>query len=137
MAQSDNVPGKQVSNTTWADGTAETAAMVQAAGLRTVYMLDTPVPEGDAVSCVAEHLDTVEECNQAEQRAYAVSGRHEDVADTVRAAGVPTVEPRDWFCTDDGCPVVVQDKLVYRDQTHMSTAYSRWLEPLVAPLLRS
>ncbi|MDR6171111.1 peptidoglycan/LPS O-acetylase OafA/YrhL [Curtobacterium sp. SORGH_AS776] len=137
MAQSDNVPGKQVSNTTWADGTAETAATMQAAGLRTVYMLDTPVPEGDAVSCVAEHLDTVDECNQAEQRAYAVSGRHEDVADTVRAAGVPTVEPRDWFCTDDGCPVVVQDKLVYRDRTHMSTAYSRWLEPLVAPLLRT
>lgn len=137
MAQSDNVPGKQVSNTTWADGTAETAATMQAAGLRTVYMLDTPVPEGDAVSCVAEHLDTVGECNQSEQRAYAVSGRHEDVADTVRAAGVPTVEPRDWFCTEDGCPVVVQDKLVYRDQTHMSTAYSRWLEPLVAPLLRT
>ncbi|SDQ43674.1 Peptidoglycan/LPS O-acetylase OafA/YrhL, contains acyltransferase and SGNH-hydrolase domains [Curtobacterium sp. UNCCL20] len=137
MAQSDNVPGKQVSNTTWADGTAETAATMQAAGLKTVYMLDTPVPEGDAVSCVAEHLDTVEECNQAEQHAYAVSGRHQDVADTVRAAGVSTVEPRDWFCTDDGCPVVVQDKLVYRDQTHMSTAYSRWLEPLVAPLLRS
>lgn len=137
MAQSDNVPGKQVSNTTWADGTAETAATMQAAGLRTVYMLDTPVPEGDAVSCVAEHLDTVGECNQSEQRAYAVSGRHEDVADTVRAAGVPTVEPRDWFCTEDGCPVVVQDKLVYRDQTHMSTAYSAWLEPLVAPLLRT
>ncbi|ROP73995.1 SGNH hydrolase domain-containing protein [Curtobacterium sp. PhB115] len=137
MAQSDNVPGKQVSNTTWADGTAETAATVQAAGIRTVYMLDTPVPEGDAVSCVAEHLDSVGECNQAEDHAYAVSGRHQDVAETVRAAGVPTVEPRDWFCTADGCPVVVQDKLVYRDQTHMSTAYSRWLEPLVAPLLRS
>ncbi|WIB78725.1 SGNH hydrolase domain-containing protein [Curtobacterium sp. MCPF17_002] len=137
MAQSDNVPGKQVSNTTWADGTAETAATMRASGVKTVYMLDTPVPNGDAVSCVAEHLDTVGECNQSEKQAYAVSGRHEDVAETVRAAGVPTVEPRDWFCTDDGCPVVVQDKLVYRDQTHMSTAYSRWLEPLVAPLLRT
>ncbi|GAA3339201.1 hypothetical protein GCM10017714_13720 [Curtobacterium pusillum] len=137
MAQSDNVPGKQVSNTTWADGTAETAATLRAAGLKTVYMLDTPVPDGDAASCVAEHLDSVRACNQAEKHAYAVSGRHEEVADTVRAAGVSTVEPRDWFCTADGCPVVVQDKLVYRDQTHMSTAYSKWLEPLVAPLLRT
>jgi peptidoglycan/LPS O-acetylase OafA/YrhL/cellulose synthase/poly-beta-1,6-N-acetylglucosamine synthase-like glycosyltransferase len=135
MSQSDNVPGTQVSNTTWADGTAQTAAQLQATGLRTIYMMDTPVPDGDAASCVAGHLDAVSDCVRPTEDAYAIRGRHADMADTLASAGIATVEPKEWFCTATGCPVIVQDKLVYRDQTHMSTSYSAWLEPFVAPLL--
>jgi hypothetical protein len=59
-----------------------------------------------------------------------------DVATTHQATFVPT---GDWLCTSSECPVVIGNLLVYRDNSHMTTATSLWLEPylqaVVAPLL--
>jgi hypothetical protein len=35
------------------------------------------------------------------------------------------------MCTDDRCPVVVGDILVYRDSHHLSDTFVEWLTPLL------
>jgi hypothetical protein len=40
-----------------------------------------------------------------------------------------------WLCTAQTCPVIVGNLLVYRDESHLSTAYSSLLARLLYPEL--
>ncbi|WP_199421556.1 SGNH hydrolase domain-containing protein [Actinotalea solisilvae] len=134
VSQSDSVPGNQVTNVEWADATARTVSDIRSAGTPVLYVLDTPVPAGNAPDCVANNLSKVEPCMNMREDAYSFPGRHEQMASTLSVIDVTTVEPIDWFCTDRKCPVVVGNMLVYRDASHVSTPYSEYLAPAVAPL---
>jgi hypothetical protein len=48
---------------------------------------------------------------------------------------VSFVEPRRWLCSNDVCPVIVGNLLVYRDGHHLSNRFMKWLTPVVADVL--
>lgn len=134
VSQSDSVPGTQVSNTTWADSTASTLAELQAADLDVTYVLDTPMPEGDVAECVAVHIDDVGACNVPSEKTELYDGRAQDVDEALSSSGVRTFDPTELFCTAQACPAIVGNILVYRDGSHMSSAYSEWLAPMTGQL---
>ena len=134
VSQSDSVPGTQISNTSWADATATTMADLQAANVPVTYILDTPLPEGNVAECVAMHLDDVGACNVLADEVELYDGRSEDMDAALSAAGVPTFDPTELFCTAQACPAIVGNMLVYRDGSHMSSAYSEWLAPMTRQL---
>lgn len=137
FGQSDTVPDTSIDNIDWAEKTAFTIRQVQAASIPVVYLMDTPYPGINVPECAARHLDDVGACTSKRDQAWPYSGRHETLAQTLGAAGVTTIEPIDWFCTVTDCPPTVGNLLVYRDAGHMSTAYSAWLAPMLAPLFRT
>ncbi len=51
------------------------------------------------------------------------------------AAGATFVDPSDWLCPSEPCPVVIGRVLVYRDGHHMTTPFARALAPYLEPLL--
>jgi hypothetical protein len=50
----------------------------------------------------------------------------------VTAAGGVYVDPAPWLCTADRCAVIVANLLVFRDDNHLTTTYTSWLEPVLA-----
>ena len=48
---------------------------------------------------------------------------------------VQIVDPEPWMCTANGCPAIIGNYLVYRDQSHVSTSYATYLTPLIATVL--
>jgi peptidoglycan/LPS O-acetylase OafA/YrhL len=134
LSQSDDVPGQQLTDQQWADATLVTVKRLKAAGIRVTYLMDTPVPGTDAPLCVADHLSEVTACARPRADAYTDADRHKTMRAALEAAGVRIVEPVNWFCTGDWCPSVVGGMLVYRDRSHMSTVYSRWLTPMLRPV---
>jgi hypothetical protein len=40
------------------------------------------------------------------------------------------VDPTPWFCTDR-CPIVVGNVLVFKDNSHLTLAYARALQPVI------
>jgi SGNH domain (fused to AT3 domains) len=134
VAQSDSVPGKQFSNRQWADATAKTLTAVRATGTAVLYLLDTPVPRRSVPDCIANNLAKTQPCMFKRADAYSFPGRHEKMADTLKAVGITTVDPVDWFCTATMCPVIVGSIMVYRDASHMSTPYSAYLAPATAAM---
>ncbi|WP_165372859.1 SGNH hydrolase domain-containing protein [Pengzhenrongella frigida] len=134
VSQSDSVPGNQFTNNGWADATAQTLTDIRAVGTPVVYLLDTPLPRTNVPDCIANNLAKVEPCMTMRTDIYPFPGRHEQVASTLAAINVTTIEPADWFCTDRKCPVVVGNIMVYRDASHMSTPYSAYLAPALAPV---
>jgi peptidoglycan/LPS O-acetylase OafA/YrhL len=138
VSQSDSVPGRTVSNDHWAAQTLTTLQDLRQKGTTVRFLADTPYPRGDVPTCVANHLDDVRACQTPRSQAYHGSSlytdRHSLVSAIVARAGFDVVDPVDWLCSPTTCPVIVDDTLVYRDDSHISNTYSRALAPVVAPL---
>jgi peptidoglycan/LPS O-acetylase OafA/YrhL len=138
VSQSDNIPARQYTNAQWSSATAKMMTTFAKSGLKSVYILDTPLATTDIPTCVSEHLDNVESCVRPNNRTkYQYAGRHSAVKDALADAHIPTVEPLDWMCTPTACPVIVDGVLVYRDSSHLTATYSRFLAPLMAEVLKA
>jgi hypothetical protein len=88
-----------------------------------VLMGDTPRSKVDPPVCLSKHLDDVLAC--ATKRSSSVDARRTAAdADLAREAGATFVDPTDWVCPSDPCPVVVGSYLVFRDSHHLTTAFS-------------
>jgi hypothetical protein len=46
--------------------------------------------------------------------------------------GATFVNPVDWFCTADVCPVLINGRIVYRDYNHVSDQFARYRAPQMA-----
>ena len=120
----------------WAGAWQRSIASVSAPGTEVYFVNDTPWQAGAAPECLSAHLGDPSACVRDRTSAVALPDRRKLVEDTARAAGATIVDPVPWFCTATRCPPVIGNILVYRDQHHVTTAYSRLLAPLLAEALR-
>lgn len=137
VSQSNSVPGDTVSDVQWAQQTAVSVDVLQQAKIPVVYIGDTPYHQESVPDCVARHIDDVGSCTLKRQYANAYAGRGTQLQQTLTAANIAYVDPMDWFCGKDDCPSIVGNLLVYRDESHISTAYSYYLAPLVGRIFAS
>jgi peptidoglycan/LPS O-acetylase OafA/YrhL len=87
-----------------------------------VLIGDTPKFDADPPDCLSQHLDDVLAC--AEPRARTVDAAWlEAEAGLAAQAGATFVDPTDWACPTDPCPVVIGRYLVFRDQHHLATPF--------------
>ena len=99
-----------------------------------VLIGDTPKFEVDPPDCLSQHLDNVLAC--AESRAQAVDSAWLGVeAQLAAQAGAAFVDPTDWACPTDPCPVVIGRYLVFRDQHHLATPFVTALRTKLAAAL--
>jgi peptidoglycan/LPS O-acetylase OafA/YrhL len=122
----------------WLQGLSKVIASLRANGAQVMVMGPVPSPAGSVPDCLSAHLDNVTECNvpagdthDPQLVGYDVRGlAAERVA--VERAGATFVDVEPWFCTATTCPVVVDNLLVFQDETHISVQYATYLAPLVA-----
>ncbi|HYO40000.1 MAG TPA: SGNH hydrolase domain-containing protein, partial [Nocardioidaceae bacterium] len=129
VGQSENVASSSVPPDTFAAATVATVRRLGLPAGRMIYLHDIPIPGEDLPGCVADNLEDVGACGFARSDAYTYPDRHEAVASAVRAADVRVVDPADWLCAEERCPAVVGNVLVYRNESHITVPYSRWLAP--------
>ena len=122
-------------DTTWRAGLDRTLTVLRPEATRVLVLGDTPTPPSDVPSCVAGHLRDVEVCMST--RDAAIRPRRLQAEEQVAAAhGADFVSTDDWLCTDQFCPVVIGDVLVYRDDSHLTTTAAALLTPYVEVMLR-
>ncbi len=99
-----------------------------------VVLSDTPYPASDIPDCLSAHLHDATACTTG--RDQALAHRLTDVErDAAEQAGAAYVAVDDLVCGPVRCPVVVGNLLVYRDNSHLSTPYVRWVAPGLASRL--
>lgn len=121
----------------WARATTETVSALTAAGITVVFVADTP-RRGDGTTgpdCVADHLDDVSRCVTPVEDALPHGTIDAAVLQAVQRSGGLTIDPTNWFCAPGGCPEVVGNYLVHRDQSHITAEYARFLAPQLAQTL--
>ncbi|GAA2472689.1 acyltransferase family protein [Winogradskya humida] len=128
-----NVPGTQ--DEAWVSAWQRSVQALSAPGTEVYFMTDTPWQAGPVPECLSAHMDSPAACGRSPEIALALPDRRQLVAEAVREAGAVVVDPVKWFCTPAFCPVIVGNVLVYRDQHHITTAYSELLAPQLGAAL--
>ena len=118
----------------YARSSVATVRRLRTAGLDVDYLLDDEHGSQDVPLCLSGSMDDATRCGRPE-RSY-LSPRRAYVVAALTAAGISTTDPAPWQCAEDTCPPVVGNLLVYRDRTHLSATYVRWLTPMVQSLLK-
>jgi peptidoglycan/LPS O-acetylase OafA/YrhL len=131
--------GGGVGDNLWRDGMTTTLTKLGDLTSHVVILGDTPTENADVPQCLAGHLRSVPAC--VSPRSYSVRGpRLEVEAELAAQFGASTVDTSDWLCTQQACPVIIGDLLVYRDRNHLTPDASLSLAPLLdaalVPLVR-
>lgn len=113
----------------WRVGLQSTIDQLTAKGITPVLMEDTPYPGQDVPTCLSRHYTNVQLCNPIISSAFR-EDMHQMLED-FDAVDTHVLWTRQWFCTDVGCPTVVGNILVYRDDNHMSVTFASFIAPLL------
>ncbi|MBG0566181.1 acyltransferase family protein [Actinoplanes aureus] len=116
----------------WAAAWGKTFDRVKAAGSRIVLIEDTPWPSGSAPECLVTNPKQVRRCGRPPGEAIAEPARRELIAEAARRRGAVVIDTQPWFCTDEICPAIIGNALVWKDNSHLSTAISAAMTPLLA-----
>ena len=112
----------------------------QASGAHVIYLEDTPNPGaiGSIPDCLAEHPNAIEKCalprHAPATRLDAMIQRRVESA-AVAGAGATLLDPTSWFCTATVCPPVINNMVVYEDDSHVTSTYATWLAPVMSAAL--
>ena len=102
---------------------SELHAAITLGSQKVIYLADTPGPQMHVPICLSANIQTVQNCNFERDKAF-----NEQTAEILRGVWSSEtsrfVDLKNWFCTEQICPVVIGSMVVYRDDSHISTAYA-------------
>jgi peptidoglycan/LPS O-acetylase OafA/YrhL len=126
--------GFSVYSHTWDTGLAATVRIIRGYGIPVLVMGPTPKPPADVPNCLSGHLHDVAACNFSRAAGVNSAGAAGERL-AVLAAGGSYLDAAPWICGPMTCDVVVGNLLVYRDDNHLTTSYTQWLQPVLQPAI--
>jgi hypothetical protein len=124
----------------WQNGVAAIFSLLRHAAIHVIFISDIPTLSSSAPVCLSEHKRDIQACIPTRRAAtwLPVIKAHE--LELARHERISAIDPTPWFCTSTRCPLIVDDILVYRDNSHMTAAWSRFIAPVFAdsimPIMR-
>ncbi len=113
----------------WREGLQGTIDALRSRGITPILLEDTPYPGQSIPSCLSRNYTNVHACSPTVTNGYR-SDMFEMMQDFDRA-GENVVWVRNWFCTQNLCPTIVGNLLVYRDDNHLTVTYASFVAPLL------
>jgi hypothetical protein len=115
----------------WMSGLGKMLADLKKTGATVLVLGDVPRPHLDVPVCLSAHLRNVAACTTYRHDAIRPT-LEQRVRATAHRVGAWYLEVASWVCPGRICPVIVGNLLVYRDDSHLTTPFVRWLEPRLA-----
>jgi peptidoglycan/LPS O-acetylase OafA/YrhL len=126
--------GFAVYSHTWDTGLAATVRIIRGDGIPVMVMGPTPKPPADVPNCLSGHLHDVAACDFSRAAGINAAGAAGERQAVVAADG-SYLDVAPWICDPSTCVVVVGNLLVYRDDNHLTTTYTQWLQPVLQPAI--
>jgi hypothetical protein len=117
----------------WIDSLTRLVQQLRDIGAAVLVLGPIPDPHSVVPICLSGHLDDATACSPPRSTAVNESGIAAETAAT-KAGGGQYADFTKLFCTADRCPVIVGNTLVYFDQSHLTSEYSRLLAPVIGAL---
>jgi len=96
------------------------------AGKQVIVIRSTPEPQKNIPDCIARHLDEYDPC--AQRRDTVVIAETDDtVVTAARALDAPVIDITESLCGPTLCHWVIGGLIVYFDNSHLSSSFSRTL----------
>jgi hypothetical protein len=116
----------------WVDSLTRLVARLRSTtGARVLVLGPVSDPHSAVPVCLSAHLSDTQACAPNRPIALNANGIAAEAA-AVHAAGGRYAELSSLFCTQNVCPVIIGNDLVYRDDNHITVKYAQALGPIVA-----
>lgn len=119
----------------WSGGLESTLSRIAPNTANLIVLADTPGAAADPQQCLSSNRTSMQNCSNRRERAVE-TGRIEVERAAAARFGATFVDPSDWFCTDDRCPMTLGDVLLFRDADHITTTGADWFAPLLEAAIR-
>ncbi|MDN5600526.1 MAG: acyltransferase [Brachybacterium sp.] len=125
-------------STLWHDGLASTLERID--GPPVAVLKDVPTQLRSPDKCLSKHLENAQACAVDRQEAFKEELiEAEDRAIVEAGDDVQRVDLTRYFCNAENCPTVIGNAVVFRDNHHLTTTFSRQMaEPMweeIGPLV--
>jgi peptidoglycan/LPS O-acetylase OafA/YrhL len=117
----------------WIDGLTRLVRQLRETGAKVLVLGPLPRLTTSVPGCLSEHLEDATACSPPMSFAFNRPGIAAEAAAT-QAGGGQYADLTELFCTENRCPVIVGNTLVYVDAGHLTLEYSRLLAPALAAL---
>ncbi|MCT9623795.1 acyltransferase [Pseudarthrobacter equi] len=97
------------------------------AGIPVVGVRDTPRMPGATPDCLLENPDTPETCGSSRAASFAAESPTDAAAG--RLPNTSFMDLTRFFCSDDFCPAIIGNVIVYKDNNHVTRSYMLTLAP--------
>jgi hypothetical protein len=114
----------------WLQGLSAMVGAIRQLGPKVLVIGPIPRAPFDVPGCLSVHLTSVTACTVPMSPGVNVPGKLAE-EQAVAAAGGSYLDPDPWFCTATKCAVMVDNRLVYRDDNHITATYASYLAPAV------
>ena len=104
------------------------------AGKQVIVIRSTPEPQKNIPDCIARHLDEYDPCAQ-KRSVIEIPETDDTVVTAARALDAPVIDVNDSLCGPTLCHWVVGGLIVYFDNSHLSSSFSRTLAPTLGEQL--
>lgn len=120
----------------WLDSLTRLVGQLRGTGARVVVLGPVPDPHTTVPTCLSGHMNDVGACTPQRSVALNDNGIAAEAA-AVRAAGGQYANLDEFFCTDQRCPVIIGNTLVFRDDNHITGEYAQLMAPVLGGLAES
>jgi peptidoglycan/LPS O-acetylase OafA/YrhL len=122
----------------WLAGLERSVLALRSSGARVLVLGSIDSPDWVVPDCLSAHLDDIRACNVTPRDThdgpglvgYDNAGIIAERNAVVRGGGA-FVDVKPWFCATTTCPVIVDNVLVFRDNSHITVQYAEYLAPLI------
>jgi peptidoglycan/LPS O-acetylase OafA/YrhL len=108
------------------NGLTSSINALNATGTKVAFLADTPSPRsvGDIPDCLATHLHDIQSCGiERADAGLTDPGRVAEIQGA-QSAGATVIDPTSWMCTQLTCPAVIQNEIVYQDDSHITDSFA-------------
>jgi len=103
---------------------------LQAAGISVIAVRDTPWMDFWVPECLAVRGHDSASCAQTREHVLAATSPLLDVSE--RPPNVSYIDMSEYFCDETTCPPAIGNVIVYWDDSHITSSYSRTLAPMLS-----
>jgi peptidoglycan/LPS O-acetylase OafA/YrhL len=117
----------------WLRGLQTTVRTLRSESAHVVEISNTPLLPQDPSLCLSRPNADPSACTGD----YSYRHGADPERAVVSAAGATYIDAEPWFCFNGRCPVIIDNRIAYRDHDHLEPQYVEDLEPLLAAELTS
>jgi peptidoglycan/LPS O-acetylase OafA/YrhL len=120
-------------NSAWIDGLGHLVRELRSNGSQVLVLGPEPKLTAVATNCLSAHLEDAKACEASWPSANDAGIEVE--SSIVRENGGHYANTVDLFCSDDRCPAVVGNTMVFYDASHLTREYSLAMAPALGALI--
>ncbi len=98
---------------------------------KVIKIIDNPKATQKIPECLAKNNGNIQKCSYDPSKAFLYKEVVDKEFEESKKLQIPVIETLKWFCTDQTCPPIIDNTIVFYDNGHVSSTYSKYLSDVM------